>query len=339
MPTGPATRIPEAHYGSDLTGLVCGYRFAARARPEPLDSDTAASWLASSGAPGFIWLHFSLSNIQSQRWLESHASLPDEFYELLRESPTTRVELVGESLLAVVNDVQFFGADPSSVSRVALYVDERAMISARTTQVRAVDRLRTAVKAGESFESPAELLAHLLRDQADVLVGIVRDATRQVDAIEDRILEADTSTSRPRLGALRRVLVRLQRLLAPEPAALFRLLNHPPSWLSPDAVSLLRGSAEELSAAVTDAMALAERVRLLQEELTALLNERTSRTLFILTVVTALGLPLAIVPGLFGMNVDHIPFRASPAAFWVIAMLVLFVPAVIVGLWAWRDRP
>ncbi len=333
-----APRTPDLLYGSDLSGLVCGYRFEALGRAELLDSSAAASWLASADAAGFIWLHFSLSNIQARQWLETHARLPEEFYELLEESPTTRLEVVGESLLAVVNDVQFFGADPSSVSRVALYVDARAMISARTTQVRAVDRLRTAVKEGEAFQSSAELLAHLLRDQADVLVGIVRDATRQVDAIEDRILEADTSTSRPRLGALRRVLVRLQRLLAPEPAALFRLLNHPPSWLSADDVALLRGSAEELSAAVADAMALAERVRLLQEELTALLNERTSRTLFILTVVTALGLPLAIVPGLFGMNVDHIPFRASPAAFWAIAMLVLFVPAGIVGVWAWRDR-
>ncbi len=314
-----AFSIGEPHYGADQSGLVCGY-------------------LAGARDAGFLWLHFSLSHVASQEWLRQHVEIPAEYYELLQGSPTTRLEVVGDDLLAVVNDVQFFGVDPSAVSRVFLFVSQGVMVSARTTQVRAIDRLRTSIRDGEEFRSTVDLLAHLLRDQADVLVDIVRDATRQVDQAEDRILDADTSTNRPRLGALRRVLVRLQRLLAPEPAALFRLLNHPPEWLDGDDVSGLRGSAEELSAAVADSVALAERVRLLQEELTALLNERTSRTLFTLTVVTALGLPLAIIPGLFGMNVDHIPFKESRVAFWVIAALVLLLPGVVIALWIRRDR-
>lgn len=118
------------------------------------------------------------------------------------------------------------------------------------------------------FASPADLLAHLLRDQADVLVAIVRDATNRVDAIEDRILTHQRG-SRLELGMIGRVLVRLQRLLAPEPAALFRLLNKPPAWLTESDLAERRNSAEELAASVADSVALGERVRLLQKELTA----------------------------------------------------------------------
>jgi zinc transporter len=57
-----------------------------------------------------------------------------------------------------------------------------------------------------------------------------------------------------KLGAIRRMLVTLQRLLAP-PAALFRLLNRPPVWIGSDDVQALRESAEEL--AVADRAALA----------------------------------------------------------------------------------
>jgi zinc transporter len=95
---------------------------------------------------------------------------------------------------------------------------------------------------------------------------------------------------------IRRVLVRLQRVLAPEPAALFRLLNKPPPWLTENDLAELRNSAEEFAAAVADSVALGERVRLLQEELTALLSERTNETLFILTVVTVFALPLTSFP-------------------------------------------
>jgi zinc transporter len=238
------------------------------------------------------------------------------------------VEVAGSVLLAVINDVQFFAFEASSVSAVTLHVDRRLMVSARTTPVRSVDRLRAAVKIGESFRSPCALLAHLLRDQADVLAQIVRDATQKVDIIEDDIIANRAWSSRPKLGSLRRVLVRLQRLLAPEPAALFRLLSRPPAWINTADVTDMRQSAEELSTAVADAVALVERIRLLQEELTALLTEQTNRTLFVLTVVTVLALPMTIIPGLFGMNVGGVPFRDHAAGFWSVVGIVIAVAGV-----------
>jgi zinc transporter len=293
--------------------------------------------LADGARHEFLWLHFSLANTASVRWLRQHAALPAAFFEP-QDSSSTRLEVVDEALMGVMNDVRFFAVEASSASTVTVHVTPSVMVTARTTQLRAIDRLRASVKAGETFGSAAELLAHLLRDQADVLIEIVRDATKQVDDIEDRIIE-HRRTSRPKLGMIRRVLVRLQRLLAPEPAALFRLLNRPPAWVNDSDLAELRQSAEELAAAVADCSALVERVRLLQEELTALLNERTNETLFILTVVTVLALPMTIIPGLFGMNVGGVPFSASPGGFWLV---VLFVFAVV-GLgatiaWTRRDR-
>jgi zinc transporter len=63
---------------------------------------------------------------------------------------------------------------------------------------------------------------HLLRDQADVLTQIVRDVAVTVDHIEDRLLANKLEQNRANLGNSRRLLLRLQRLLAPEPSALFR---------------------------------------------------------------------------------------------------------------------
>ena len=327
--------IGESMYGSDRAGLVCGYAFRAGRPGQAIESEAAANHLAARRRqPGeFIWLHFSLTNAASIRWLQEHVALPDTFYSSVKESTSTRVEAVDGALLAVINDVQFFATEVSSAATVTLCVTEDVVVSVRTTQLRAIDRLRASVKHGESFRSTAELLAHLLRDQADVLVEIVRDATRQVDAVEDRII-AHRPANRATLGSLRRVLVRLQRLLAPEPAALFRLLNRPPGWLHDADVADLRQSAEELSTAVSDSAALVERIRLLQEELVALINEQTNRTLFVLTVVTVLALPLTIIPGIFGMNVRGIPFSEHDGGFWLVLLVVLAVVGLGTAL-AW----
>jgi zinc transporter len=80
-----------------------------------------------------------------------------------------------------------------------------------------------------------------------------------------------------------------------------------------------------------------ERVRLLQEELSAHLNEQTNRTLFVLTVATVLTLPMVIIPGLFGMNVGGVPFKDHPAGFWVVVGLVVGIVGLAVAITTKRN--
>jgi zinc transporter len=336
--------IPESTYGSDEAGLVCGYIFDRGGTGRTIASNEALRLLSDESAfpasdGSFLWLHFNVSNTAAGPWLERHASLPQAFHESLHETnASTRVEQAEGSLLAVLNDVLFdFDYDAAHLSSVSLCVQPRLMVSARSKPLRSSDRLREAVRAGETFRSPVELLAHLLHLQAEVLARIVRESTARTDKIEDNLLANRLHSSRADIGRLRRVLVRLQRLLAPEPAALFRLLNRPPAWVGETDVQDLRESAEEFSSAVADCAALVERLKILQEELAAVVNERNSRSLFILTVVTVLALPFNVIGGLFGMNVGGIPLAEHPWGFWRIVVLVSTFTAIAAFL-GWRRR-
>jgi zinc transporter len=211
------------------------------------------------------------------------------------------------------------------------------VVSARRKPLQAVERLRQAVRGGENLVSSVVLLTHLLRDQADVLTRIVRDATGKVDRIEDNLLSGKLKLKRADLGALRRVLVRLQRLLAPEPAALFRLLQRPPSWAGEADRQELRESTEEFAVVLNDMAALQERIKLLQEEIAALASEANNRSLYVLTIVTVLALPINIIAGLLGMNVGGVPLAGDQSGFWIIAgIVVLFT--VVAGAWLFRQR-
>ncbi|WP_398499681.1 transporter [Variovorax sp.] len=339
-------------YGGDEAGLICGYLFdpgasgpdasreidssqaAAGLDALPPDEELAAAPAEGAYAGPYAWLHFNLSHAQAERWLQRHARLSDTFYETLHDGlPSTRIERADDALIAVINDVHFdFSFEPSDISTLWIAVGARLVVTARSKPLRSVDALRTAVKAGDAPRSSTELLEHLLRAQADVLVKIVRGVTGRVDRIEDELLAGRLDNKRARLGLMRRLLVRLQRLLAPEPAALFRLLQRPPGWMAEDDTQELRGATEEFSVVLRDMQALQERIKLLQEEIAANVNEDNNRSLFVLTVVTVLALPINILAGLFGMNVGGIPLAEHKHGFWIVVAIVATFTAV--AAWA-----
>lgn len=332
---------PPVNYGADATGLICGFQFDAAGHGVAVGTDQALQWLApthGSAASGFVWLHFNLAHTASEKWLREQVRLSDVFYESLKDgSRSTRVEIDDDTLVAVVNDVNYdFAFEPSDISTMCLSVGPRLVVSARLQPLRSIDQLRDAVRKGTKLRSSVELLVHLMHDQGDVLVNVVRATTNRVDGIEDHLLSGRLERKRADLSSLRRLLVRLQRLLAPEPAALFRLLKMPPDWIREDDLDDLRQSTEEFNVAIRDMAALQERIKLLQEEIAGRVAEANNRSLFVLTIVTVLALPINIIAGLLGMNVGGIPLADHPHGFWVIVAIIITF-TVIAGWVAFRQ--
>ncbi|MES2581617.1 MAG: transporter [Pseudomonadota bacterium] len=339
-----ATTPTLTNYGADAAGLICGFQFGANGTGEPIDTQQALQWLARDAlAPGaevgFIWLHFNLAHSATEKWLRENVQLSEVFHESLKAgSQSTRVELDDDMLVAVVNDVHYdFAFEPSDISTMWLSVGPRLVVSTRLQPLRSIDRLRDAVKKGAPLRSSVDLLVHLMHDQGDVLVSIVRTTTLGVDDIEDKLLSGRLEKKRANLGALRRLLVRLQRLLAPEPAALFRLLKLPPHWMDEEDVEDLRQSTEEFNVVLSDMAALQERIKLLQEEIAGRVAEANNRSLFVLTIVTVLALPINIIAGLLGMNVGGVPLAESPQGFWVVVAII--ITFTLIAAWIAFKRP
>jgi len=335
------TQNTEPTSASAQDGPIWGYHFVPDQPARSITSEAAVEFLTAPG-PGlpneFLWLHFSLSNVATEPWLKRYLTLPETFYESLHSDvDATHLEQDADSLVARIHDVLFDFTYDAPVATTTLCVKSRVLVSAHVRPWRSIDQLRTAVGAGQIFRSPIEILARLLRDQASVLIEIVRKSKKLVSPMEVQLLAKRISVSRSELGSLRRMLVRLQRLLAPEPAAFFRLLSRPPDWISQDELQNLQQAAEKFSTAISDTAALVDRVKQLQEELAALVSEQTNRTLFLLTMVTVLALPINLVAGLFGMNVGGIPLAQHRYGFFLVLSPLLLLTALL-AYWALGRR-
>ncbi|MFM7290306.1 MAG: CorA family divalent cation transporter [Planctomycetia bacterium] len=171
----------------------------------------------------------------------------------------------------------------------------------------------------------------------DVVQKILRKARKGVRVVfvpgnHDELLAGRHERHGSELAGLRRLMVRLQRLLTPEPSALTRVLSRPPDWMSADDLQQLTQANEEFSLVLRDIAALQDRIKLMQDESATKVAEENNRSLYMLTMVTVLALPINLTSGLFGMNVGGIPFGEAPAGFWWMVGLI----AAFTGLIAWR---
>lgn len=57
----------------------------------------------------------------------------------------------------------------------------------------------------------------------------------------------------------------------------------------------------------------------------AKLTTQSNRLLYVLSVMTAVLLPMTIISGLFGMNVGGLPLVDTPMGFWVVTAVAMVI--------------
>ena len=92
-----------------------------------------------------------------------------------------------------------------------------------------------------------------------------------------------------------------------------------------------RRLSDRLLRFVEDLDAVRDRAAVTQEELSARLAESMNRTMYVLSIVTAIFLPLGLLTGLLGVNVGGMPGEESEQAF---AYVCVLMGVMALGLWA-----
>jgi zinc transporter len=311
------------------SGLICGFRLQPLA---PLKDALTA--LPADGEP--LWVHVNLADSRARAWLAQRHELPEEAQDLLLGTDARiHVQLLPAGVLAVLGDLYHdFDLDPERLGTLRLYLDHRWLLSGRTHPLQAVDMLRRELLRGCERLSPVAVLQSLIERLAETLGKVASQLGEQIDAAEDRILEGKFAGQSQPLGNLRRLVAKLRRLASANRAALAVLPPALAGVYDAEEGAGLRSAIERLDAVGQDLELVQERARLLQEEIASNMNEATNRNLFVLSIATTTLLPITLITGIFGMNVQGLPFANHPHGFW--AVMLGIGAAVVLVLWLLR---
>lgn len=321
-----------------------GLIFATRLPGAPDDLNGARrSWsdLATPGEPPPLWVHLDRTRERAQRWLREEAGLdPVAADALLDEETRPGAQQFEGGLLVILRGVNLNpGAAPDELITIRLWLAPTRIITLRQFHFQTIANLRSLAQSGAAPRSPGAFLAAVAEGLTDDLGPVVENLGALLDEIEEGMLERDTDDrgARARLASIRRQAITLRRYLVPQRDALHALASAPTDLITAREQASLRHAADQTARVVEALEETRDRAAVTSDEIRARHEARLGRTLYLLTIIATVMLPLGFLTGLLGINVGGVPLADSPRGFLIVCAALAALAAVEI-VWFRRMR-
>ncbi|MFD0916777.1 zinc transporter ZntB [Pseudahrensia aquimaris] len=284
------------------------------------------------------WLHLEAGHAETEAWLrESSGLAPLTIDALLARETRPRYTINSDRVWAILRGVNLnSNAQPDDMVAMRIWSDGKRIITMRNRRLQTPRDI--LARLTESADGP-RTIGQLYQSLVSMLVIRMADTINALDdalsGLEIALEGGNARAVRGELADLRLRAVNLRRYLAPQREALAAMANDAPDWLSEIERQHLTETADRLTRYVEEIDAARERALVLKDDATNQIAERSERTLYLLSIISAIFLPLSFLTGLLGMNVGGLPGLESASAFlWVcVGMGLLLAVQLIVMRW------
>ncbi len=274
---------------------------------------------------GILWVHLNYKAEESHRWLEEQSGMDALSLEALTAEETRpRCAGHGAGMLVILRGVNLNpGSDPEDMVSIRAWLEPSKIITVRHRRLMAMEDLKNALLAQEGPAGTGDFLVDLCDRISQRMASVLADVDDAVDELEVQVLETRSHQLRLDLSTLRMQVIRLRRYLAPQREVMVRLQSEKAAWLDDAHRGRLREVADRTTRYVEELDSARDRAAVLQDDLESRLDEKMGKTMYLLSLVAAIFLPLGFLTGLLGINVAGIPGAEDPMAFLEVCLILL----------------
>src|SRR5687767_9363092 len=179
------------------------------------------------------------------------------------------------------------------------------------------------------------LLYHVLDDLFDYCFPILDKIGHKLDTVEDEMFEGHAEEVVRDLSNVKQEIISYRKIIKPERQTL-RALERRTERFLPEELDLyfddIVDGAERIWDLLDNYKEVVERLESTNE---SVISHRHNEVLRVLTVFSAILLPLTLLASVFGMNVDF-PGYGTGAAFWIVVAVMITVGAGLLGFFRWK---
>ncbi|REG82343.1 zinc transporter ZntB [Marinomonas pollencensis] len=269
---------------------------------------------------GGRWVHIDFSKGDAREWLSTVEDMPEAVVEALcAEETRPRSTKIGQGVLVTLRGVNLNpGSNPSDMVSLRLWVTPHFIVSSRRRRLLSVQDIVKDLSVGDGPINSADLMTILAQTLTGRMASVIDDLEDELAELEENLIQSTAASDQRSSLVQRRIeTVRLRRFLVPQKEAIQRLAVESQAWLTKEQVVQLQESANDITRYVEALESLRERCLFMQEEFVNLQSEKMNARMYVLSILSAIFLPLGFLTGLFGINIGGMPGTESGMAFWL----------------------
>jgi magnesium transporter len=299
--------------------------------------------LAELNAHGLTWVHLDTPTAEEAAQLaERFGWHPLDLEDVLSKRQRPKIDEYPEYLFAVLH----FPAYDKAIQRLNaaeldFFLGPNFLITLPAVELLPVTRLfRRAyeddeLRDGLFSKGSGYLLYHVLDDLFDYCFPILDKIGHKLDSIEDDMFEGRAEDVVRDLSNVKQEIISYRKIIKPERSTL-RVLEGRVQRFLPEELELYFDDIVDAAERIWDLLDnYKEVVEALEQTNESVISHRQNDVLRILTVVSVTLLPLTLITGIFGMNVDF-PGFGSSEAFWAIVGVMVGLAVGLVGFFRFK---
>lgn len=281
------------------------------------------------------WIHIDANLPQSRDALKKCApELDDPTTEaLLDQDARPRALALEQGTLVILRGVNLNeGAEAIDMIAVRLWINQNRIVSLRYRKSRSLMEVAEKLDAGKGPKTLGEVFVSISATLLHYIGQNVETLYDQLDEMESGLLGKPSRGMRQKIADVRISAIALRRYINPQKDAINQLRYDAPKWLDRSNLRKLQELQDNIVRDIEDLDAIRERCQVVKDELVNALSDKLNHNLYLISIITAIFLPLGFLTGLFGINIGGMPGVDSNAAFWIFASILGGMVAIQVVL-------
>lgn len=286
--------------------------------------------------PRLVWIHLNALHPDTKHFLKDILGInPMIVKSLLTEETRPRLEELDQGSLVILRGIRFNpGPEPEDLVSIRLWISGNRIVTLGRRRAHAITEMNNRITHNNAPRRTGEFVAMLCSFLNDGIEPSLSELEDQIDKLEEDSLQTISETMRGELSAVRKQATVFRRHMSPQRDVISRLRLSTQSWMTPLDHWALQDNYDRVTRFVEELDVIRERSQILQDEMYNALSTHLNRNLYVLSIITAIFMPLSFVTGLLGMNVAGIPGAEHPLAFFAVCAGLL----IVVGVQIWLFR-
>jgi magnesium transporter len=299
--------------------------------------------LAELSAHGLTWVHLDApTGDEAAQLAERFGWHPLDLEDVLSKRQRPKVDEYPEYLFSVLH----FPAYDKAIQRLNaaeldVFLGPDFLITLPNAELLPVTRLFARCEQDDGLrdslfsKGSGYLLYHVLDDLFDYCFPILDKIGHKLDSIEDEMFEGKAEDVVRDLSNVKQEIISYRKIIKPERSTL-RVLDGRAQRYLPKELDLYFDDIVDAAERIWDLLDnYKEVVEGLEQTNESVISHRQNNVLRILTVFSVVLLPLTLISGIFGMNVDF-PGFGTAEAFWVIVGVMIGLAAGLVSFFRFK---